>query len=57
MTYRDKWNRLRNEMKLALDEGFERGYFVRDDKTLLEHGYYKAYEYVMNKMDELDEED
>lgn len=52
MTAEQKWNYLRNEMALALEEGEERGY--AGEVGTQEHGYYMAYKYVMDKMDELD---
>lgn len=50
-----KWERLKNDMELAVEEGFNRG-FCNSPETS-EGGKFVAFRYILDKMNEMDAAD
>ena len=47
-----KWQLLKEDIELAVEEGFDRGFNSTPD--IAEGGMFKAYRYVLDKMNDLE---
>ena len=56
MTYEQAWNELKDLMKRGVNDGIIYGFSKEDGSNAKEHGMFRSYERVLDKMNKLEKE-